>query len=81
MKERNFSMNKYWMSRIKDWEPELAFKGSTIEDWAAWRNKAYDKLLELLGDFPQKVDLDAKVQYSVDDNGIIRERVDRKSVV
>ncbi len=75
MKERNFSMNRYWMYRIRNWVPELAFKGKTKEDWEEWRSKAYPKLLELLGEFPEKVDLNAEVLYSVEDNGIIREKV------
>jgi dienelactone hydrolase len=75
MKKRNFSMQEYWMNRIKDWEPVYSFKGETREDWADWRKSAYPKLIELLGEFPKKVDLEPEVQYSVEDKGIIRELV------
>ena len=75
MSRRNFSMNQYWMKRIEGWEPLLSFKGSTPEDWEEWRSKAYPKLMELLGEFPRKVPLEAEVEYSVEDREIIRERV------
>lgn len=75
MNKRNFSMNQYWMNRIKDWEPVLAFKGSTLQEWDEWKKLAYPKLLQLLGEFPERVELNAEVQYEVEDSGIIRERV------
>lgn len=75
MPERNFSMEKYWLDMIRDYEPELAFKGSTREDWEEWRNKAYPKYMELLGQFPKKVPLEAEVEYSIEDGDLIRERV------
>jgi dienelactone hydrolase len=75
MLNRNFSMIQYWKQKAKNWKPELAFTGNCKEDWEAWYKCAYPKLMELLWEFPQKVDLNPEVQYSVEDNGIIRERV------
>lgn len=75
MARRNFSMQEYWMRRVESWEPILAFKGSDKKDWEEWNEKAYPKFMELLGEFPGKVDLEAEVEYSVEENGIIRERV------
>ncbi len=75
MTKRNFSMNKYWLDLIQDHEPELAFKGSTREDWEKWRSKAFPKYIELLGQFPEKVPLEAEVEYSIEDGNLIRERV------
>ncbi len=75
MAKRQFSMIEYFNRRAKDWEPKLAFKGKTVEEWKAWREKAEAKFLELLGDFPEPVDLSPEVIYSVEDNGLIRERV------
>lgn len=75
MSKRNFSMNQYWLEKIKNWEPKLSFKGSTLTDWDDWTQLAYPKLMELLGDFPDKVPLDPEVAYSVEDGDIIRERV------
>ncbi|NSW91601.1 MAG: acetylxylan esterase [Firmicutes bacterium] len=75
MAERNFSMKEYWMQRVKNWEPIMAFKGSSKKDWEEWREKAYPKFMELLGEFPKKVDLEAEVEYSVEEGDLIRERV------
>lgn len=75
MAKRNFSMTQYWNERFKDWQPELSFKGSSKQDFDKWQKTAYDKLLSLLGDFPEKVGLEAEVEYSVRDKDLIRERV------
>jgi hypothetical protein len=75
MAERNFSMHKYWMHRIKTHKPLLAFEGKTKEDWMEWKKVAQPKFMELLGEFPEKVDLEAEVEYSIEDGDLIRERV------
>lgn len=75
IRNRNFSMQNYWMEKIKNWEPELAFKGETKEEWEKWKAKALPKFMELLGSFPGKVPLDAEVEYSIEDGDLIRERV------
>jgi dienelactone hydrolase len=75
MSTRNFSMKQYWMEKAKDWEPLLSFKGNTKEEWEEWHKAAYSKFIELLGEFPKKVELNATVEYSVEDGDIIRERV------
>ena len=75
MARRNFSMIEYFNRRAKDWKPLLSFDGETKDDWRRWRAKAIRKLRELLGEFPEKVDLNAEVVCSVEEDGIIRERV------
>ncbi len=75
MAKRNFSMTRYWDDRFKDWKPELSFEAEENRDFAKWQADAYNKLLELLGRFPDKVDMDAEVEYSVRDKDLIRERV------
>ena len=75
MARRNFSMIDYFKRRAESWTPRLAFQGDTQADWEAWRVEAREKLLEVLGDFPKPVDLAAEVLYSVEDDGLIRERV------
>lgn len=75
MTKRNFSMQQYWISRAESWQPLLSFHGSTPTDWMQWREKAYPKFLELLGDFPPKIDMDAESEYSITDGDLIRERV------
>ena len=72
---RNFSMNRYWLERFKDHVPEMSFKGSNIKEWEEWQAAAYPKLLELLREFPKRIDLNAEVEYSVEEGDLIRERV------
>lgn len=75
MAHRNFSMIEYFDRRAHEWTPELAFGGSTKADWQEWRVRALDKLMELLGEFPEPVAPAPEVIYSVEDRGLIRERV------
>lgn len=75
MARRNFSMVEYFKRRAECWTPHLAFQGGTKSDWESWRGPALEKLLELLGDFPEPVDPATEVLYSIEDDGLIRERV------
>ena len=75
MAKRNFSMIEYFNQRAKDWEPLLTFKGSSREDWKTWNEKALAKLVELLAEFPAPVALEPDVIYSIEMDGLIRERV------
>lgn len=73
--ERNFSMRTYWERITQDHEPELAFRGATEAEWAEWHAAAHARYMELLGQFPVSIDLDPTVEYSIEDQGLIRERV------
>lgn len=75
MARRNFSMIEYFIRRAESHTPRLAFRGESRSDWESWRSRAEDKLLELLGEFPTPVDLAPEVLYSIEDDGLIRERV------
>jgi dienelactone hydrolase len=75
MKKRNFSMIEYWNRRFENWQPLMTFKGNSGKGWKGWHKEAYNKLLELLGDFPEKVDMISEVEYSVEDGGLIREKI------
>lgn len=72
---RQFSMQQYWEKTTETWQPSLKFAGSSPEEWSSWREEAHERLLELLGTFPEGVPLDAEVESSVEDGGLIRERV------
>ena len=75
MAKRNFSMVQYFNKIAKDWEPLMTFKGSTQTDFEEWQTKASEKYFELLGEFPEPVDLDAEAVFSIEEDGLIRERV------
>ncbi|NJD01967.1 MAG: hypothetical protein FIA99_05085 [Ruminiclostridium sp.] len=72
---RNFSIAQYWENKIKNWQPLLSFKGNGKSDWESWQKDAYARLLDLLGEFPEKVQPNAEVEYSIEDGDLIRERV------
>ena len=59
----------------EDWAPLLSFRGSSLAEFEDWQAKASEKFFELLGDFPAPVDPEPEVIYSVEEGGIIRERV------
>ena len=75
MTQRNFSMEKYWNTLAENHRPRMAFNGESRQDWEDWEAQARAKLLELLGPFPERVPLNAEVEYAVNDKGIVRERV------
>lgn len=68
-------MKAYWDRITSNHRPSLEFKGKTRVDWKKWREEALPVLFELLGSFPKRVDLCAEKEYSVEEDGIIRERV------
>lgn len=75
MSQRNFSMDAYWNYKAQNMKPLLTFDGETKQDWDKWSQAANTKLIEILGDLPDKVELNAEVEYSVEDGDLIRERV------
>ena len=75
MSKRNFSMQDYWDRKAEQWTPLLSFRGTTAEEYEAWKAQALPRLLELLGDFPEPVDMRPEIEYAVEEDGLIRERV------
>ncbi|NPV48466.1 MAG: prolyl oligopeptidase family serine peptidase [Armatimonadetes bacterium] len=75
MAKRNFSMIEYFNRIAADWEPLLTFKGTTLADFEDWQARASEKFFELLGEFPRPVDPEPEVIFSVEEDGLIRERV------
>lgn len=74
MSRRQFSMQAYWDRRAAELLPALRF-GCCGMDFSDWRKETLAKLLELMGKFPEKVPLEAEVEYSVEEKDFIRERV------
>lgn len=75
MAHRNFSMIDYFNRRAKDWQPLLSFRGNTTQEWQQWHNQAQSKYVELLGEFPKPVELAPDVIYTIEKDGLVRERV------
>lgn len=75
MAKRIFSQMEYWNLKAEGHRPKLSFSMAGHQGWKEWSEEGYQKLLELLGDFPEKVDPDYEIQYSEADGEIVRERV------
>lgn len=75
MAKRNFSMIEYFNKLAENWVPLLSFQGTTLAEFEDWQARASEKFCELLGDFPNPVAAEPEVIFSVEDNGLIRERV------
>ncbi len=73
MRKRNYSMQRYWEQMAANHTPRLRY--TPDQDYAAWQSAALTKLHERLGDWPERVPLDAEVEYSVERDGLIEERV------
>ena len=71
MSKKQFSLSYYWNKMAENHVTEMSFTG----DFTAWKQSALKKLHELLGEYPQKVDLAPDIEYSLPDGDIIRERV------
>jgi hypothetical protein len=70
-----FSMHQYWIRRFAGHVPKLSFQGSTRMDWEAWKAEAMPRLVDLMGDFPEKAPLHARIEGVVEDGDLILERV------
>ena len=70
----NFTLQEYWMRLAEDHKPSLSYKNAGLS-FEIWREKAREKLLDLLGPFPDKVPLEPVIEYSVDQGDYIRRRV------
>ena len=73
MSRRQFSMQAYWDRKAAQLHPRLNFDEDV--DYAAWRQQALQKLLELMGPFPEKVPLAAEIEYTVEEEHFFRQRV------
>ena len=73
MSRRQFSMQAYWDRKAAQLRPRLHFDEDV--DYAAWRQQALQKLLELMGPFPEKVPLAAEIEYTVEEEHFFRQRV------
>lgn len=75
MANRNFSMIDYFNALAAEHTPEMQFEGQTLEDFNAWQSEARETFIELLGRWPEPAPLNAEVIASIEEDGIIRERV------
>lgn len=74
-RERNFSNTEYFNRLCTRQRPELAFRGSTKQDWRAWRRALAARMRTLLGDFPKPCPLRPEIVEREDLGEVIREKV------
>lgn len=74
MSKRQFSMKEYWNRRAAEIQPALSYRTAGLP-FPEWQEAARNKLLELLGPFPDKVPLEAEIDYEVEQEGYVRRRV------
>ncbi len=72
--ERIFTLQEYWNKLAAEHKPSLSYKNAGLP-FEEWQKTAREKLLSLLGEFPEKVPLNSEIQYSVDEGDYIRQRV------
>ena len=75
MASRNFSMIEYFNRLAEERMPSLTFTGSSKREWERWREEFSARLLELCGEWPEAVPLNAETLYSVDEGEFVREKV------
>lgn len=75
MAGRHFSTSKFFLDLIRDYEPELTFRGETREDFDQWQSVFREKFLECLGPLPTAVSPEPEVIWRVEEDGLIKEKV------
>jgi hypothetical protein len=55
-------------------KPELAFDGSTEDDFRSWKKEAYPRVLATLGDFPKRVPLNPQLLAEWEHDDLIKQR-------
>ena len=68
------SMEWYYLAEEEDTAPFLSFEGGLMEDVEKWRGELKAKLIELLGEFPDKVPLEPDKLGEEDCGDFVREK-------
>jgi dienelactone hydrolase len=75
MAGRNLSTRQFFLDLIRDYEPELTFRGSTRQEFEAWQSEFRQRFLECLGPLPRPVPLAPEVIWRVEEEGLIKEKL------
>jgi len=75
MAHRHISTRQFFIDLIKDYEPELTFRGNTRADFTRWR-KAFRKAFhQCLGPLPKATPLAPDVLWSIEEDGMTKQKV------
>lgn len=75
MAERQMDSQEFTLSEYAGIRPSLGFSAGSPEEAAEWRRTSRERLVELLGGFPQRVPLEAEVIERVELDGYSRETI------
>lgn len=75
MAHRDISTRQFFLDLIKDYEPELTFKGKTPADFKRWQKAFRAAFLQCLGPLPKKVPLAPEVLWEVQEDGMTKQKV------
>ncbi|MCS7201952.1 MAG: alpha/beta hydrolase family protein [Dictyoglomus sp.] len=70
----NYDPIKYF-EELYTKERIYSFKAQSIEDWKIWREELRSKIKDLLGGFPEKIDLNSEILEKKEFNEYIREKI------
>ena len=72
--DRIFTLQEYWQRVASEHEPQLSYKNSHLP-FVEWAKAARERLYALMGRFPDRVPLNAEIEFSVDQGEYIRQSV------
>lgn len=72
MDKSSYSLLHYFNELGQKPIPRLRYKGGDVADW---QSRLREKVLELLGTFPESVDLNVKTIWRTEEDGLIKEKV------
>jgi len=75
MAHRYVSTRQFFLDLIRDYEPELTFKGKTRADFARWQKAFRAAFMKCLGPLPKKTPLEPETLWSVREDGMTKSLV------
>jgi dienelactone hydrolase len=75
MAHRHISTRQFFIDLIKDYEPELTFKGRTRADFAKWQKAFRAAFLKCLGPLPKAVPLAPELLSAVREDGMTKQKL------
>jgi hypothetical protein len=72
MARRDYSLLDYFIECGKQTAPLLSYRGGDFQEWQAGLR---EKVFELLGSFPQDTEPEPETLWTVEEEGLIKEKV------
>ena len=71
---RNLSPQQMFIDMAKNHKPIYHFEGKSSADFYEWKEKAYPKVINTLGDFPERVPLNPELLAEWEEEKLIKQR-------